>query len=67
MGEAVKLRETTEYIERQAPREAKRKSRRRALRQAKNSVKGKTFAELTVDQKDDLLKACGIALGLITE
>jgi len=67
MGEAVKLRETTEYIERQVPREAKRKARNRALRQAKREVKGKTFAELTVEQKDDLLKASGIALGIISE
>jgi len=44
-------------------------SRRKAKRQAKDfgaSLSGKTFSELTGVEKDDLLKAIALELGLIS-
>jgi hypothetical protein len=54
-------------IEGRAVAKTKGKAKQRRWRQRKQALKGKTFEELTAEEKDLLLKAWGVESGLIKD
>jgi hypothetical protein len=67
MKKATKLRETTAYLTDHKPARDVVKAKRSARKAMKSAFKGKTFASLTSEEKDDLLKALAIRAGIIEE
>lgn len=67
MANAVKAKETTDYIENQKPLHDKVKAKRQGKKDAEVAFAGKVFGDLTGPEKDDLLKALAIQAGIIEE
>ena len=65
MGKAIKAKDIKSGDRYDARRESVRRGKRRA--EAGSGFREKTFADLTGDEKDDLLKALAIKTGLIAE
>ena len=64
---AIKIRETTDFINGQGVTQQAVKDRQAARAARRTSYEGLTFAELTPPQKDTLLRDVAIELGLISE
>jgi len=68
MANVIKIRETEAFEQSNQKKKQRRERRkRRAIRQTKQALNGKVFADLTVEEKDDLLKALAISSGILKE
>lgn len=64
---AVSARSLEHFTEGQGPEEEKRKAKDRARVTGLAAFEGKVFADLSSQEKDDILKTLAIAAGLIIE
>lgn len=70
MSSAVRLKETQVEQDRRTERQSgveKRETVRSLIASTKGAIAGKAFADLTDQEKDDLLKALAIRAGMIEE
>lgn len=67
MTEARRARDTDFFKGTQEPKSRKKKRMARAQRQASKEFRDKKFDDLTSDEKDELLKALAISLGIVKE
>lgn len=67
MAKAIKARSLQHFKDEQEPQQNRRKAKQRGKVSAKQQFEGKTFATLSNQEKDDLLKALAIAAGIIEE
>ena len=67
MAQSRKLKESDRWTNGKGKERRAERLARRARRQAKRDFKDKVFADLTDEEKGDLLKALAIAAGIIEE